>query len=504
MNPTEQRVTSAGYALIAARQVLAELADDGDATARGEDAEVSLQRATEAALHGAHAHLKQHHGTTNEGLASFLATLGAIGAQAAADWTASVRAWREGFPSLAPGDPAWVDAVAEGVIERFSRTLAIVTWRSSVRADVEARRAERERQEANPAGAIVAVAHGLARTATPQLELGFDDLGAPAVMRPDPRNRAHGTRIAIADPPALPVAAREVLDTARALQALGSQYALPVAECLIDLSQTRQAAHGVDISAGGARLRFDTWAVLAQHAMGRPERPPHPDLVRNVRLAAWAWARTPIRWPDGIESSALWTLDDELPRPGAPVHGPVFTLSERAQWGATQRARQGRRLAGADWENVRIVPLPRPRIVPPAPGSNRTTYGPQAAFLRLLWVHFTRSGHHLLAPPHGIPVTAADVAALAEEAQLATSVSRVMLGHYVASRVIEHIGGDLFVPADAAARAFIAAGWQRSEDRRRAGRRGASKRAARGATLRISGTSDDKVRTSDGRGGNLG
>jgi hypothetical protein len=495
--------TDADLAAVAARQVLAELALAGDGMARGADAEQALQSATESVLGRAEEHLLKAGDASDETLAAFLATLGDEGIRAAAEWRGA-GAWQQTLASLAPSDPAWIERAAGSVAEAFARTIALVLWRSGVRGALDARRAERESQAGRTAGAIVAVAAGLARVATPQLELGLDEWGAAAVTRPDPRSRASGTRVAIADPPVLPVAAREVLDTARALQALGSQYALPVAETLMDLSQTLRPTRGVDISAGGARLRFASWTSLAQLAMATPpEKPLHPDVVRNVRLAAWAWARTPIRWPDGIESSALWVLDDEVPRPGAPAHGPAFTLSERAQLGATQRARQGRRLGAADWENVRIVPLVRPRIVPPAAGSNRNSYGPQAAFLRLLWCHFTRQGRHLLLPPHGIPVTAADVAALAEEAQLASSVARAMLPHYAGTGVVEHIGGDLFVPADAAARAFIAAGWRRSEEARRAGLRGA-KRRARGVTLRITGTSDDPTRTSDGEGGNLG
>lgn len=350
---------------------------------------------------------------------------------------------------------------------RLAKGIALVIWHGRHRAE----------DQPPPPGLIVGVAHGLARLSTPQLTLGLDEGGGSAVLRPDPRNRAEGTRVPVADTPALPtipVAPMEVISAAQAfrdslglpgredlLQAFGSRHALPLAECVLEISQRRESLLGVRVSAEGAWVEFSTWYRLAQLVL--EEENPHPRDVRALRLAAWAWGRTPIRWPDGVASSSLWILDDEPPRAGAPAHGPTFTISERAQRNATWRAREGRgRLGAAEWSMLRIAPLVKPRLVPFMAGSNRRSYGPQTTFVRHLWLHFTLKGRHLLQPPYGVPLSSADVERLAEEAQLPAALVPRVIPHLVATGVIRELSTGYYAPADTETTRFIADGWRNS------------------------------------------
>jgi hypothetical protein len=355
--------------------------------------------------------------------------------------------------------------------DRFAHAVGFALWRGEVADAVERKRSELARRLP---GITVAAAEGIARVATRQLKLRFEGAGSE-VIRPDPHRS--GQVVVVAE--LLPTS---IIEASRDLSVLGGRYALPLAETIIERSQLGSAG-SVLVTADGARTHWPSWQVLASEALGARSGELHSDDVRNIRRAAWSLAGLRIRWPDGVVSSALWALDDQPPAPGNPGRGPVFTLSERAQYGATFRAFQAngaRAGGGAEREMLRIVPLCRPRNVPPVPGSNRTTYGPQGTFRRLLWLHFTRHGEHMLEPEGGVPVTNLHIRDMADAASLPRALAPAMLPHLVRRDAVRELRAGRYAPADEVTAKFIEDGCRRRQEGREAARRGGRRRAGAG------------------------
>lgn len=353
------------------------------------------------------------------------------------------------LPGASAPDPAeaWESPL------RLPRMLASVLWRGEVREALA-------RGVSRLPGLIVAVASGLARVSSTQLSLGIDELGGAAVVRPSPRGKS-AAPLVVAEP-LIPFAAMEVIDAVRSLSAIGSRYGAPTVEAVVERSQLGQSGPGVQVSSDGGTVAYDTWKRLALDALGEIN---HSDDVTNVRAAARALARLPIRWPDGRESSAIWVLDDDDLRPGAPTRGPVFRLSHRLQHGETFRAREPKKLGGLERENTRIVPLLRKqhRNIKPVPGSNRKSYTAQGTFRRLLWLHFAKHGSRFLVPGGGVPISEADLRALADEAGLSADLRTKILPHLVRLGVIRETSPGHFAPTDADTIKFIADGWRKGQ-----------------------------------------
>jgi len=344
----------------------------------------------------------------------------------------------------------------------FPTILGRVLWRGEVQERLS-------RLRAKPPGTIYAVFRSIARVSSPQLELGLDVQGRQAILR---RDRRGDGATAVADVPAL---SEDIF--AHGLTLLGSRYTLPMVEWLVERAHL-QALDGADrpdvIEIEGGWEAF-TRAVLEGPTVGPKERAKLHTLSRIL-------AGTPIRWQDGARSSSLFMLFENASAAGRGRGRSVlrFTLDARLLEYEHHRARErfGPGAGPAQWADWRIVPLPRPRIVAPVPGSPRDTYGPQTVALRLLWLHFTRHGDELLDEPRLVRINPHDRRGLADEAQLSARLIDPLLNHLVQRGAIIGGAGSRFAPADPAARAFIAEGWRRSRLASLSGQRGSRARAA--------------------------
>jgi len=344
----------------------------------------------------------------------------------------------------------------------FPFILARVLWHGEVRDRVA-------RLRKKPPGTIYAVFRSITRVSSSQLELGIDDRGRQTIVRRDPRR---GVTATVADLPAL---SEEIF--AQGLTLLGSHYTLPLVEWLVERAhaQTLAGADRPDLLEieGG-------WEALARVVLEKPA--PHPEERSNLRTLAQILARTSIRWQDGARSSSLFMLYEDAAAAGRGRGRSVvrFTLDARLLAHEHHRARErfGPGAGPAQWADWRIVPLPRPRVIPPLPGSPRNTYGPQTVALRLLWLFFTRHGDQLLYAPGLIEVTAQDLREMADEAELPARFSDPLLVHLVRQRAIIAVNAARYAPADPAARAFIADGWRRSRSASQTGKRSAQDRTA--------------------------
>lgn len=445
-------------ALAAAKEVLEEAKEERpEALARLHDAVARLLPEALAAVGP-----PPEHGEPVDGLHGFdaravayLRSMGAEGSdlgRAAAEVAQNyARSAREDWQRVVTGDLSQEDWSRSAQAE-VARAVAWALWEGEVRAEVN-------RAQGRLPGVIVDVHEGVALALTKDLRVDNGQL-----FRPHPRG---GAPLAVAD---VPVVSQNVLDaaiiTGRGLRLYGSLYALPVVEYLVELAHVGFGAEGVSVGAEGGKLIFDSWELFVREALRLPGKP-RPQVVTDVRLTARMLAHTPIRWPDGMASSALWVLEDDDIRAGPPRHGPRFALTPRLQAGETFRARKGRNLGGREREGLRIVPLLRPRIVPPVPDSNPKSFGAQASFVRFLWLHFVKHREKLWDQPSGIPVTEVDVADLAAMAQLTNTVAVRMLGHLLTCGVIVSPAPGLYTPADQATREFMKDGG--SPERRKNG-----------------------------------
>jgi len=345
----------------------------------------------------------------------------------------------------------------------FPTILARVLWRGEVRDRLA-------RLRAKPAGTIYAVFRSIARVSSSQLQIGLDGQGHRAILRHDHRNVGDS---AVADLPTLP---EDIF--AHGLTLLGSCYTLPTVEWLVERAHA-QALDRVDrpdvIEVEGG------WEAFAAAVLER--RSVHPVERARLHTLARMLASTPIRWQDGARSSSLFMLFEDAAAAGRGRGRSVirFTLDSRLLAHEHHRARErfGPAPGPAQWADWRIVPLPRPRIIAPLPGSPRDTYGPQTVALRLLWLFFTRHGDQLLKEPRLVEVALTDRRAIAEEAQLPNRLVDPLLEHLVRQGAVIASHGSRFAPADAAARAFIAQGWSRSRVASENGQRASRGKAAR-------------------------
>jgi hypothetical protein len=335
-----------------------------------------------------------------------------------------------GWPPPAPWE-RWRDGRA------LARILAATIWQGELKADVEARRVK-------PPGLPFRVYASVTRATTPRLEL----VGG-CVLRPNPSKPRHGDAVPVAT---LPASAAEgvVHAVQHGLRDVGGRYALPLVESIVAAAHTRYLATGS--TAEAERIEFDGggWDAVACAVLEKREI--HPEERSAIRRISLALANMPLNWLDGARSSSLWLVDESAAAAGrgrgrARV---VFKLSERAVWGEVFRGAKGQR----------VVPLPRPRNVAPLPLSPRNTYGPQAVFLRLLWLFFTDHSAELTAPGALVTFEGAARTRLADEAQLFRRLVPGLLEHLVRERAL--VGdGERFAPADQAARDFLRAGAER-------------------------------------------
>lgn len=340
------------------------------------------------------------------------------GRERLATWRAQSR-----LADAAPPWARWRD------LRALATMLARLLWCGEVGPGMEARRAK-------PPGLPFYVARSIARAATPGLALD-----GSIIVRPHPAKPRSTVSVA-----ALPASATESL--VHVVQAgfrdIGGRFALPLVESVITAAHARFLDTGDPVGARFVTIEEGGWDRVARDAL--EIREVHPEVRGAVRRIALALAHMPLEWIDGARSSSLWLVDESAAAAGRGRSRAriVFTLSERAAWGEVFRGAAGQR----------IVPLPRPRNIDPIPGSPRNTFGPQAAFLRLLWLHFAERSAELTAS--GALVTVGDDARarLADEAQLIRRLVSPLLDHFVRVGAVVG-GGDTYAPADKAALAFL-------------------------------------------------
>ncbi len=388
--------------------------------------------------------------------------LRAVGAQAAQEIRQKARerwsAWATTSRRAEAGDRPW-DRWRNRAL--FPTILARVLWRGELESRIA-------RERAKPPGTIYAVFRSITRVSASQLQLGLDDQGRQAIVRRSPRE---GLTV-VANVPAL---SEETFTSG--LKLLGSLYTLPAVEWLVARAHA-QALDGVDrpdvIEIDGG------WETFAKAVLEKPEV--YPRERSSLRSLARMLAGTPIRWQDGARSSSLFMLFEDASAAGRGRGRSVirFTLDARLLEHEHHRARErfGVGAGPAQWAHWRIVPLPRPRILPPLAGTPHYTYGPQALVLRLLWLFFTRHGDQLLDEPRLIQVACHDRRAIADEAHLPARLIDPLLAHFVQHRAVVGGSDSRFAPADPAARAFIANGWLRSRLASETGRRASRAKAA--------------------------
>lgn len=372
--------------------------------------------------------------------------------------------WRE---AAAPRRDAWSDPLM------LARTLASALWSVEVRAALN-------REQDMPPGLTAGVFSSVVRLTTTKLSAKTDDRGQLALFRPNMVRPAFGAPIAVADYPTLPT---EVLD----LKALGNRHALPFVEMLVWRAH-QQALAGDDGSRRPDCITLPAWDAVTAEVLGIPVARVHPDDRRAITKLARMLANTPVRWADGARSSSLFHLE-ETPK-GSIGRGRghsvnLVKLSDRLLLHEVFRAPKRMpvdAMGPEHWENIRIVPLVRPRVIPMLPKSPRDTFGPQTVFVRHLWLYFTQRGFELLSPAGLVALGRQARSELADAALLPARLVDPLLEWLGMQHVIEGDGVN-FAPSDRAAQEFIKDGWRNSEDSSVRGKAGSAalkaKRAAR-------------------------
>jgi len=291
------------------------------------------------------------------------------------------------------------------------------------------------------------VFQSITRVATPGLQLELLQ-----VTRPHPLKPRHGDRVPVA---VLPAAATEEVMRAvlQGLPYVASRYALPLVESIIAKAHEQHLETNDPVDSRRVVYDHGGWDAVACTALEK--QAVHPEERGAIIKVARALAAMPLQWLDGARSSSLWHIDESAAAAGrgrGRAH-IVFMLAERAAWGEVFRDARGQR----------VVPLPRPRNLPPLPLSPRNTYAPQAAFLRLLWLHFADCSAELVAGPGLVSVDDVARARLACEAQLIARLVMPLLDHFVRAGALVG-GGDRFAPADPTIRAFLREGAARQVD----------------------------------------
>lgn len=302
-------------------------------------------------------------------------------------------------------------------------------WRDVVQPALQV---ERRRQPA----LMLDVADRIVLTATPGLRVSDG-----AIVRPNPTKPRAGAPVQVA---VVPEIAAELLE--RGLTALGSRYAIPTSEWLVEQAHTAQ---------GGRFQVIGGWDAVARSVLSLPDGADvHPRVRSEVRQAMLAWARTHITWADGGESSSIAIVDESAAAAGRG-RGPSiigFAVSSRLLPNEVHREKR-RAHAGAiaeRWDGWRLVPLMRPRHIPELPKSPRDTYGPQVAFARHAWLYMVQQRHELFAEG-GVRIGAETARELAHRAQLLERLAEPMVAHLEAQGVIVDAGGGRYAPRDPAA-----------------------------------------------------
>lgn len=323
-----------------------------------------------------------------------------------------------------------------------------------------------EAHRRKPAGLITDVARSITLATTRGLYQGPDASGQLAILRPNPIKPKYGDPVVVAElpkPSQVPAVAPEVFDLAQGLRLVGGRLVWPFLEWLIETAH-RQAISGAERP--DIITVYGGWEAVAAAVLEIARGEVHPRERSELRALARALGSVPIRWIDGARSSSLLTVYEDAAAAGRGRGRSeiTFKLIDRLIEGETFRARKkyGPGAGPEQWAGWRIVPLVRPRNITPIPQSPRDTFGPQAVYVRLLQMLFTRRGDQLLESGL-VTVEQADRFQLASEAQLPGRLVDPLHDHLVEKNVIV-ANGIRCAPADQIVRDFISDGWKRSAD----------------------------------------